>query len=87
MVAEKFRIRQNPLSKECGPFVMLTEDGTLKPDEEGLQKALRQCANIVDVIVLLPFLSVSEDDEHIVCEFCPTVVLKLYRTSNSSSQR
>jgi hypothetical protein len=70
-VAEKNRIKDNPLRSEYGGFVSLNMEKELVLDEDALHRAILGCKNIVDVFAVLPFLSLTENEDVIECEFCP----------------
>ena len=80
------RVNRNPFLMQVGTFCTINND-IIEIDDIGIKKALATCKNIEQVFVCLPFLSLSDSFDKIICEFCPDIELTYYAEVNESSKR
>ena len=85
-VAEKHRIRVNPIALDYGSMLTL-KDGELKIDENELKRAMFGWKSGLDIVRDLPFMGLSEDESYLECEYCPGVTLSYYPPAHRAIQQ
>ena len=84
LIAQKHRVKTNPILLEYGSYASIV-NGQLVVDKDAIQAALARCHNIEQVISYLPFIGLTENEDKVVCEFCPSTELAFYRDRNRTS--
>ena len=82
LIAHKHKIKPSNES-DFGSHVHIDKHGVLQTDTDKLNQILRGCNNITMVCGEFPFLGLTEDEQHIVCEVCPTTRLANYTGSSA----